>query len=96
MYNVEATAARVKELRLDQNLTQEAFADILGVTLRYQQRLESASRSIPVELLAEIAEKFDISLDYLVLGKKIRHGAPALETELDRIISRLQVIRTQL
>lgn len=96
MYNMEATAARVKELRLDQNLTQEAFAEILGVTLCYQQRLENASRSISIELLAEIAEKFDISLDYLVLGKGIRHGVPALETELDRIISRLQVIRTQL
>ena len=96
MYNVEATAARIKELRLDQGLTQEAFADVLGVTLRYQQRLESASRSIPVELLAEISEKFGISLDYLVLGKEIRHGVPALETELDSIISRLQAIRAQL
>ena len=96
MYNVEATAARIKELRLDQSLTQEEFADILGITLRYQQRMEGASRSIPIELLAEISEKFGVSLDYLVLGKEIKHGVPTLEAELDNIILRLQAIRTQL
>lgn len=96
MYNIENTAARIKNLRIKHGITQEAFADKLGVTLRFLQRAEAGSRAFSVDLLAEIAEIFDVSLDFLVLGRYTTKDLSHVKASLNEIALLLQNLEEQL
>ena len=96
MYNIENTAARIKNLRIKHGITQEAFADKLGVTLRFLQRAEAGSRAFSVDLLAEIAETFDVSLDFLVLGRYTTQDLSHVKSSLNEIALLLQNLEEKL
>lgn len=68
-YSLEATGKRIKDIRNELNMSQEAFALELNITRQYLSLLERGLRSASIDLLVEIADKYDCSLDYLVLGK---------------------------
>lgn len=57
---------RLKELRIKQGLTQQKTADLLNVALRSYQKYEQGERCPSYEMLIQIADLFDISLDYLL------------------------------
>jgi transcriptional regulator with XRE-family HTH domain len=53
---------RIAELRASRHLTQEAFAERLGVTSRYVQRIESGSQNVSVQVLAAFANGLGVKL----------------------------------
>ena len=58
----------IKQLRKDNNLTQEGFAEKLGVTRQAISNWEN-NRNLPdIEMLICISKTFSISLDVLILG----------------------------
>ena len=57
---------RLKELRINKNLTQANVADILNIQREVYRRYETGSRSMPIELWIKLADYYDVSLDYLV------------------------------
>ena len=61
---------RVRGLRMESGLKQQELADSLGVTLSTVGRIESGIKMASLDLLVEIATFFNISLDYLILGKE--------------------------
>lgn len=56
---------RLKTIRKTSNFTQQAMADMLGISLNAYQKYEQAERSPSLETLVQIADIFDVSLDYL-------------------------------
>ena len=60
------TYKRIRDLREDNDLTQQQMADKLFINRRTYSSYEVGSRSIPVEMLGKIADIFDTSIDYLV------------------------------
>ena len=59
---------RIYELRLKNNLSQEALADSLGVSRQAISKWEN-SMSVPeLEKLVQMSEIFGVSLDYLIKG----------------------------
>ncbi len=60
---------RLKTLRLESNLTQAQFADLLKTTQRRISYLESGKVEPDMQLLWEIADYFDVSTDFL-LGRE--------------------------
>ncbi len=68
-YNAVETGKRIQELRREKGLTQAGLAERLHISLRYLQKLESGERSGSIEALAEISTFFQVSLDYIILGK---------------------------
>lgn len=60
---------RMKALRESKNLTQMQLAEQLNISLNHVKALEHARRLFSIDLVIEISAFFDVSLDYLLLGK---------------------------
>ena len=60
----------IRMLRETAKETQQELADALGITASHMSLLESGSRNISLDILIMIAEKYDVSLDDIVFGKK--------------------------
>lgn len=69
-YDLIETGKRIAKIRKQNGLTQEQFADEFYVTTVHIGKIEKGKGGASVELLAEIACKFSVSLDYLILGKE--------------------------
>ncbi len=61
---------RIKELRQKANLTQAELADKMGFTSQTVSNWESGSREPDIAALAKLSSLFNVSLDYLLLGKE--------------------------
>ena len=57
---------RLKELRESHNLSQQSFANIINVSQSTVGMWESGKRTPDSEMLAKIADYFDVSVDYLI------------------------------
>lgn len=62
----ETFAQRLIELREQKNITQQELAEELGITRQSLSLYEKAERTINIELLAKIADFFNVSTDYLM------------------------------
>ena len=62
--------AFLKELRKEKNLTQEQFAEQLGVSSRTVSRWEIGNNMPDISLLTEIAEFYDVSIPELINGER--------------------------
>ena len=58
--------AKIKFYRQQQRLTQEEFAEIIGVSPGYISRLERGIKRASLETLVEISRTLDVTLDALV------------------------------
>lgn len=61
---------RLKEIRLEKNMSQQELGKILGITKVSICGYENGSRTPSLETLCEMAEVFGVSTDYL-LGMEI-------------------------
>ena len=59
-------ATRIKELRISSGYTQKEVADKLGINSVTYLHYEKSQRQPPLELLADIAALYDVSVDYLL------------------------------
>ena len=57
---------RLKELRNEKKLKQDALADLMGVGLRQYQRYESGEQEPSLSGWIFLADYYQVSLDYLV------------------------------
>lgn len=70
---------RLKELREARGLTQEELADLMGVVPRQYQRYERGEGEPKLAGWIFLADFYDVSLDYLVDGRRNRRGAELRE-----------------
>lgn len=62
--------ARLKELRQRERLSQQAFADSLGVSVRTYQNYERGQRSVTKELLCALIDHYEIDASWLLAGNE--------------------------
>lgn len=60
---------RIRELRLNANLSQRQVAEVLGVKQQQYQRWETGNRDFPIKELVQLANFFGVTTDYILLGK---------------------------
>jgi transcriptional regulator with XRE-family HTH domain len=63
---------RLKELRKEKKLTQVQVAEQLSIALRNYQRLEADGNTPNFSNLVQIADLFDVSIDYLAGRTDVR------------------------
>lgn len=68
-FDKEEYGARIKHLRKNCGLTQEQLAEKMSISSTYILKIENGKQTGPVELAVNFAEFFDVSLDYLLLGR---------------------------
>jgi len=61
---------RVKETRTSRKMTQEDFAEIGQISSRMMSSIETGKKKAGYDFLCKIAEKFYLSLDFLVFGDR--------------------------
>ena len=62
--------AFLKELRKEKNLTQEQFAEQLGVSSRTVSRWETGTNMPDISLITEIADFYDVDVRELIEGER--------------------------
>ena len=78
---------RIRELRKNLNMSQEALADKIGTTQQAVSRMENNAYDIPSDLLIQIAKYFNVTTDY-ILGisdiKRDYNGQYRMNQEMDK------------
>lgn len=86
----------LKELRQEKGMTQQEAADFLGVNLSSYQKYERAKGTIlpSVDVIVQIADKYNISTDYLLGRTEIKAMAGTTPAEqLDVTAAEQEIIR---
>jgi len=95
MFDMKACGGRIKELRegID-GLTQEKLAEKLNTSDSHLRKIENGQRSASIDLYIDIAQYFNVSLDYLLLGEE--SGRAQIRTDIENAIDRLCRIAAKL
>lgn len=64
----ESVGKRIKECRLNKNLTQDALAELVEVNPSFLSNIERGKAKMSTETLASIARNLYTSIDYLLFG----------------------------
>ena len=68
MYYNTKGGARIRELRIAKNFTQDDLAEHMNVSHGYISFIESRKRGCSVDVLIALPNLFGVSIDYIVLG----------------------------
>jgi len=78
---------RIRELRKNMNMSQEALAEVIHTTQQAVSRMENHAYDIPSESLIEMAKYFNVTTDY-ILGvsdtKRDYNGQYRMNQEMDK------------
>lgn len=67
---------RIRNIREDRNLTQQAIADLLHIGQRTYSDYESGRTRIPVDSLLILAEYYNVSMDYITGASNVETPYP--------------------
>ena len=80
---------RIKELRLENHMTQKELSDYLNLTPKMISFYELGQRVPPSDIILKLAEKFNVSTDYLLGKTKTKQSdLPSLTPKDERQIAR--------
>lgn len=71
---------RIRDLREDSDKTQTDLAEYLGTTAQYYGKYEKGERELPFSRAIQLADYYNVSLDYLA-GRKNYNGHLTSEEE---------------
>ena len=90
-YDLEKSGKRIQQLRKNQSITLEELSEKLNITDRQLRRIEKGESGGSIDLLAEIAVMFNVSLDYLIMGRVVTTSdAKIALQEAIRVLSDLE------
>lgn len=84
---------RIRSERMRIGLTQEEFAEMLNISTSYYARIESGIRMPSLELVIQIVELTNYSLDCLIFGES---KTEKIKVELQMAINTLTAIKKNL
>ncbi len=58
--------SRLKELRLENGVTQQQLSEMLNIKQNTYSQYENASRQIPIDILVKLAKYYEVSVDYIL------------------------------
>ncbi len=94
-YDIIETGKRIASIRKRNGLTQERFGEKVNCSVVHLANIENGRKGASIELLVDIACKFDVSLDYLILGK-ITYDAEDAKAIVRKSITALMEIERHL
>ena len=86
-FNQVEFGQRIRELRRKTGLTQEQLSEELNISVEQLRKMECGSRGTSFDLLISIAVYFDVSTDYLLMGRDYMnlHSRKRLESVLQEL-----------
>lgn len=68
-YDMKKSGERIRQLRIENGLTQEQAAETLNISRTFYSRVETGEKGCSIDLFVQVSNLFHVSLDYLILGK---------------------------
>lgn len=93
-YDQKESGKRIANLRKEKGLTQEQLAEQLNLAAHSLGNIERGSRGISIDLLVELAQFFNVSTDYILLGKMTREDGT--KKELRKVISLIRELENKI
>ena len=69
-YDIMGSGNRLRKLRTEKGLTQEAVASYIGMSITEYKKIEYGSNGAKVDTLLMLAKLYCVSLDYIVYGRE--------------------------
>ncbi len=93
-FNQTEVGQRVRDLRNSHGMTAEELSEKLDYSHSHVSKVESGQHCYSMDFLICLAQYFDVSLDYLILGREcdctcIKRRMHLLIKELDGLIDRI-------
>lgn len=89
-YNQEMCGARIRQIRKRSGYTQERLAEELNMDRSVLSRIEAGKYVCGIDFLVQIADYFNVSLDFLVFGKVQNEAAVSLKESIAELIRHLE------
>lgn len=74
---------RIKNLREDMDLTQKEISKLLNISQVAYSYYELNKRNIPLEMLAQLADFYKTSVDYLIYRTDVMEPYPSVQRKRD-------------
>ena len=71
---------KIKDLREDNDLTQQDVATALNISQRAYSHYENGTRNLPVEILIQLSRFYNVTTDYL-LGLSLQKSIPSSDDQ---------------
>ena len=82
-----AIGSRIAEVRRSHKVTQEALAEMLGVSPKHISHVENGTSCLSLKNFMQFCTVFDCSLDYLIFGKQNNKALSRLPNEIIKILN---------
>ena len=67
--SLEQVGKRLRRVRSQMELTREQFAEQVSISPQFLAEIENGKKGMSAETLFKICSRFDLSADYILLGK---------------------------
>lgn len=67
--SLDQVGRRLRRVRGQMALTREQFAEQVGISPQFLAEIENGKKGMSAETLFKICSRFDLSADYILLGK---------------------------
>ena len=84
-YDYEPIGKRIRKIRQERNMTQEALAEKLNVSNQHISDIERGLNGMSIPSLMEICKALDADADYILFGTSTR----AESNPINRIVSKM-------
>ena len=91
-FDIQACGERISDLRKAHSMSQFQLGIKLNITDGHVCKLEKGLRGPSIDLLIDISELFQVSLDYLILGKEKYSKASQVLNEAEAASDHIQQI----
>ena len=94
MFSTKEFGARIRNARIENNLTQEELANILNTSKDHLSRLERGIDACSLELLIDLSEVLHTTTDYLLIGRKPSNNSAKekIRSELYSVLAALETL----
>ena len=93
--NFELNYSRIKDLRVNNNLSQKDVANILNINQSTYSKFELGKATITITMLNELANYYKVSLDYILRISDINNKVKYIEIDPKVVGERLRLIRKE-
>lgn len=94
---VNMISERLEDLRDEKDLKKKDVAKVIGVVESVYSEWENGKLSIPTKRLVQLANYFEVNIDYMVgISNKRKHIKSSNDIDLDLVSLRLKEIRKSL
>lgn len=88
-YDLKQSGKRIYQLRTQAGYTQGELASKLNIDRSFLSHIESGKKGCSVDLLVQFSEIFNVSLDYIALGKRTL----SMKEQIEELIAQLTLLK---